>query len=182
MDPARAKAFGSIQCDQRPSIRTWERGEYAVCLDRFENQRIERPRRGAVEHLADIDVSRYGRHVEQGLAIRPFVSLRQPALMGQEGRASHEKHREADVGHRVFAVARRSFVLVRKAGADMFQFSDQELQDRHEAIESNIAPRRQAKSSWILVWKQEIFVLLHSRLTQSGVAGVGGMAPCSTGY
>ena len=180
MDPARAKAFGSIQCDQRPSIQTLERGEYAVCLDRFEKHRIGRPRRGAVEHLADIDVCRYGRHAEQGVAIRPSVPLRQPALMSQEGGASHEKHRErreADVGHRVFAAARRSFALVRKAGADIFQFSDQELQDRHEPIESKIALRRQAKSSWIPARKQKIFGLLHSRPTQPGVAGIEGMAP-----
>src|ERR1700679_2968789 len=111
MDFTRAKALGSIQRDQRASTQTLEWREYAVCLDRFEKQRIERGWRGAVEHLADIDVSRYRRHAEQALAIRPPVSLRQPALMGQEGGASHEKHRErreADVGHRVFAVAPRS--------------------------------------------------------------------------
>jgi hypothetical protein len=69
-----------------------------------------------------------------------------------------------------------------RPGADIFQFSDQGLQDRHEPIESTIAPRRQAKSSWIPVGKQEIFGLLHARLTQPGVAGIRGMATCSTGY
>jgi hypothetical protein len=68
-----------------------------------------------------------------------------------------------------------------RAGADIFQFSDQGFQDRQEPIESKIAPRRQAKSSWIPAGEQEIG-LSHSRLTQPGVAGIRGMAGCSTGY
>ena len=89
-------------------------------------------------------------HAEQGLAVGTPVPLFQTALMAQEGRASHEKHRErrqADVGHGVLAVHMRPFALVRQAGADSFQFADQGLQGGHEAIESEIAPRRQAKSS-----------------------------------
>ena len=53
MDFTRAKALGSIQRDQRASTQTLEWREYAVCLDRFEKQRIERGWRGAVEHLAE---------------------------------------------------------------------------------------------------------------------------------
>jgi len=89
-------------------------------------------------------------HAEQGLAVGPAVPLFQTALMAQEGRASHEEHRErrqADVGDGVLALHMRPFALIRKPGTDGFQFGDQGLQGGHRAIESEIAPCRQAKAS-----------------------------------
>lgn len=142
--------LGSIQRDQNPAIQASEWVEHAVRGDRFEEQRIERHRRGAIQHLADIGVSWNGGHAEQGLAIRPAVSLFQRALMAQERGASHEEHRErrdADIGHGVLAVTAWPFALVRETGANAFQLSDQGLHDRHGAIESKIVPRRQVKSS-----------------------------------
>ena len=134
--------------------------------DRFEEQRIERRRWGTIQHLADIGVSWNGGHAEQGLAIRPAVSLFQRALMAQERRASHEEHRErreADIGHGVFAVTAWPFALVREAGANAFQLSDQGLQHRHAAIESKIVPRRQAKSSSVQGKDAKIHELLLGR-------------------
>jgi hypothetical protein len=119
-------------------------------------------------------IRRNGGDAEQGLAIRPPVSLFQTALMTQEGRASHEKHREsrkADVGHGVLAVAVRPSALVRETGADGIQFGDQRLQGSHRAIESKIVPRRQAKSSYTVTRTEECRGLLHIRLTRRGVAG-----------
>jgi hypothetical protein len=37
--------------------------------DCFEEQRIERPGRDAIQHLADMGVGRNGAHAEQGLAV-----------------------------------------------------------------------------------------------------------------
>ncbi len=171
MDLARTEALGSIQRDQHPSV-PWatqapEWVEHALGGDRFEEQRIECPGRGAIQHLADMGVGRNGGHAEQGLAVRPAVSLGQRALMAQKRGASHEEHRErreADVGHRVFAVAAWPLAPVREAGANAFQFGDKGLQDRHAAIESEIAPRRQAKSSPIPGEGAENRGLLHFRL------------------
>src|ERR1019366_9271016 len=63
---ARAKIFGSIRRDQNPATpraaQAPERVEHALCGDRFEKQRIERPRRSAIQHLADIGVSWNGGH------------------------------------------------------------------------------------------------------------------------
>ena len=149
MDLTRAKALGSIQRDQRPAAQTLERRKYAVCRDRFEEQRIERSRRGTIKHLTDIDVRWNGGHAEQGLTVRSAMSLGQRALVGQERRASREEHRErreADVRHSILAVAAWPFAPVWQAGANAFQFSDQGLQDCHAAIESKAASRRQAKS------------------------------------
>jgi hypothetical protein len=168
VDLTRAKALGSIQRDQRPPAQAPERVEYACRGDRFEEQRIERLRRGAIQHQADIGIGWNGGHAEQGLAVRSAVSRGQRALMAQEGGASHEKHRErreANVGHRVFAVAARPFALIRKAGANVFQLGDQGLQDRHATIEPKIAPRRQAKSSPVPGEDAEIRELLLFRLT-----------------
>ena len=61
--------LGSIQRDQNPAIQALKRGKHAVGLDRFEEQRIERCGRRAVQHLANVGVGRNGGHGEQGLAI-----------------------------------------------------------------------------------------------------------------
>src|SRR5882757_2625871 len=138
-----------------------------------------------VQHLANIGVGRDRGHAKQGLTVRPAVSLGQCSLMTQERRASHEKHRErrkANVGHRVFAVTAWPFALVREAGANVLQLGDQGLQDRHEAIESKIVPRRQAKSSPALDANAKSRELWPFRLTLTVAAGSLGPASGPTDY
>jgi hypothetical protein len=162
-----------IERVRHPPVEAPERVEHALGGDRFGEQRIERPWRGAIQHPADIGIGRDGGHAEQGLAVRPAVSLFQGALMAEEGGASHEEHRErreADIGHRVFAVAARPFAPVRQAGANAFQIGDQGLQGRHGAIESKIAPRRQAKSSHKMARGVKFRGLLHFRLAPDALA------------
>src|SRR5450755_473594 len=185
MDLTRAKAFGSIKCDQHPPVEAPERIEHALRGDRFEEQGIERLRLGAIQHLADIGISWNGGHVEQGSAVRPAVSLGQHALMAQERGASHEEHRErreADIGHGVFALTAWPFALVWETGANAFQLSDQGLQDRHRAIESKFVPRRQAKSSSVQGEAPKIRELLHVRLTLADAACSSGPATGLTGH
>ena len=79
MDLTRAKALGAIQRDRHPAIQALKRGKHAVCPGRLEEQRIERPRRGAVQHLSDVGIRWNGGHAEQGLAVRPAVALGQRA-------------------------------------------------------------------------------------------------------
>src|SRR5664279_778090 len=68
--------------------------------------------------------------------------------MRQERRASHEKCRErrqADVGHRVVAVAPRPFAPVGKTGADLAQLRYQLLNGAHTAGESTIESQGKSK-------------------------------------
>ena len=113
------------------------------------------------------------------------MSLFQRTLMAEERGTSHEKHREcreANVGHRVFAVTAWPFARVRETGANAFQFSDQGLQDRHEAIESKIVPRRQVKSSPALDANAKSRELWPFRLTLTVAAGSLGPASGPTDY
>src|SRR5208282_4881663 len=129
------------------------------------------------QHQADIIVARDRGHAEQGLAIRSAMSLLQRALMGQKGRAAHEKHRErgeTDIGHGVFAVTARAGAPVGQAGADIGQFGDQGLQGGHRAIESKTESRRQAKSSRALAQNAEFRGVLQFRLALAGLAASWG--------
>src|SRR3954454_9120132 len=94
VDLARAVVFGAIQRDQYPPTAALERGEYLRRLDRLDEQRIEGRRWGAIQHLADVVVAGDGGRVEQTLAVRAALPLRQGALMRQEGRTAHEEERE----------------------------------------------------------------------------------------
>ena len=60
------------------------------------------------------------------------------------------------------------FALVRKAGTNAFQLSNQGLQDCHATIESKAAPHRQAKSSSVPDEDAKTRELLHLRLTLAG--------------
>jgi hypothetical protein len=55
-DLSRAEMLGSIQCDQHPPTQTLERRQRSRRLDRLHEQPIERRRRGAVQHQADVVV------------------------------------------------------------------------------------------------------------------------------
>jgi hypothetical protein len=84
--------LGSVERDQNPAIQALEWIEHALPGDRFEEQWIERRRRGGIQYLADIGIRWNGGHAEQGLAVRPALALFQCALMAQERGASHEEH------------------------------------------------------------------------------------------
>ena len=150
VDLTRAEVFGPIQRDQYPAVQAPERVEHASGFDGPEEQRIERARGGAIEHLADMGIGWDFVDPEQGLAVRPAMPFFQPSLMVQERRASHEeqrKRRQSDVGHGVFAGAAGRFAPVRKTGADAAQRRDQGFKGGHGCIESKDQPRRQAESS-----------------------------------
>src|SRR3954453_23963340 len=134
VDLARAVVFGAIQRDQYPPTEALERGEYLRRLDRLDEQRIEGRRWGAIQHLADVVVAGDGGRVEQTLAVRAALPLRQGALMRQEGRTAHEEERErrqADVRHRVAAARLRPFAPVGKTGTDRAQLSNMVLEGAH---------------------------------------------------
>ena len=120
--------LGPIERDWHSPIQALERRQRPGRLDRLHEQPIERRRRGAVQHQADVVVGGDRRHGEQRLAVRSAEALLQRALMRQERRASHEEDRErrqTNVRHRVIAVTPRSFALVGKTGADFSQRPDQ---------------------------------------------------------
>src|ERR1019366_820784 len=94
LDLARAEMLGPVQRDQRPPTQALEPRQRPCCLDRLEEQRVERCRRRAVQHLADIVVRGDRRDAEQRLAVRPAMALLQRPLMRQERRTSHEEYRE----------------------------------------------------------------------------------------
>lgn len=113
-------------------------------LDRPHEQAIEGGGRGAVQHEADVVVGGNGRYAEQGLAVRPAVAASERPLMRQERRASHKEQREgreADISHRVVAVARRRLALVRQTGADRTQLGNQLPDDTHVDVESRSESR-----------------------------------------
>ena len=142
--------FGAIQPDQYPPIEALERGQHLRRLDRLDEQRIERRRRRAIQHLADMVVAGDGGHAEQGLAVRAALSLRQDALMRQEGRTADEEERECgqpDIRHRVCAAGQRPFAPVGKTSTDRAQPGNAFLNDTHTPPESRFAGRRKASAS-----------------------------------
>ena len=142
--------LGSVQRDQRSPAQALERRQRPGSLDRFEEQRVECRRGGAVQHQADVVVGGDRRHAEQRLAVRSAVAFLQRPLMRQERRASHEEDRErrqADVGHCIVAVTRRSLAPVRDTGTDLAQLLDQLRYGAHPALESTIESGAQAKTT-----------------------------------
>ena len=142
--------LGAVQRDQHAPVQALERRERPGRLDRLEEQPVKRRRRGAIQHPADVVVARDRGHAEQRLAVRPAVALLQRALVRQERRAAHEEKRErrqADIGHREVALARRSLAPVGKTGTDAFQISDQVFKAGHPGSESKVVPRREQDRS-----------------------------------
>jgi hypothetical protein len=140
--------LGSIQRDQHPPIQTLERRQRSRRLDRCHEQPVERRRRSAVQHQADVVVGGDRRHTEQRLAVRPTVPLGQRLLMPEEGRAAHEEDRErrqTDIGQCVVAVAPRAFALVRQTGADIAQRPDHVCNGAHPVLESMIESQHKRK-------------------------------------
>ena len=149
-DLARAEVLAPVERDQHPPVKTLERRQRPRCLDRLHEQSVERRRRSAVQHQADVVVGGDRRHAEQRLAVRPAVPLRQRLLMPKERRASHEedrKRRQTDVRHCVVAVAPRAFALVGQTGADLAQRPDHVCNGAHPALESTIEPTAQEKTT-----------------------------------
>jgi hypothetical protein len=142
MDFARGEVLAAIECHQQPPAQMLKRLQPAALAQsgqRDVERLVERRGIGAVQHHSDVVVAGDCRHAEQRLAIRAPMTLGQTALMRQERRASHEKHRErreADIGHRVHALLPRSLPPVRKTRADLAQIRDQALQRAHTSVES----------------------------------------------
>jgi hypothetical protein len=159
VDLARTEVLAPVQRDQYPIVQTAERRQRSRGLDRFDEQSVERRRYSTIQHQTDIGVARDRRDAEQGFAVRPAMALRQRALMRQERRASHEEGRErrqADIRHRIVAVAQRPLAPVWKTGADLTQRPDQVLNGAHPAEESTIKSQRKTKSRRTLQRNQSI--------------------------
>ena len=169
MDLARAEVLGPVERDQHASVEALERRQ-RVGGNRhgLHEQPVEGRGRGAVQHHADIVVRRDRRHSEQRLAVRSAMALRQGALMGQERRAAHEEQRErrqADIRHRVGAIALRPLSPVRKTGADLLQIRDQALQRAHASVESRIDTARKLKPLDIATSPSKIYRLWQIRVS-----------------
>jgi hypothetical protein len=71
-------------------------------IDRLGEHRMQQDRRGRVEHVSDVIVAGDLGDTEQAGAIGVPMAFLELALVGQEGRALHEEHRErrhAEVAH-----------------------------------------------------------------------------------
>ena len=133
--------LGSVQRDQRSPTQALEPRQWSGCPDRLEEQRVERGWRGTIQQLTDIVVAEDRRYAEQRLAVRAAMTLLRRPLVCQERGTSHEEYREsrqADVRHRVVAIAARPFALVRQTGADSIQLRDQFVNEAHPAVELKI--------------------------------------------
>ena len=119
MDLARALILGAVERDQHAPVEPAEHVQAAVdvadLIDRLREHRMQQHRRDRVEHVSDVIVTGDLGDTEQARAVGvPMACLELP-LMGQEGRALHEEHREgrhADVAHGVGRVD--AAALVRK--------------------------------------------------------------------
>jgi len=117
MDLARAMILGAVKRDQQVTVEPAEHIEAAVdapdLIDGFSEHRMQQVRRGRVEHAADVIVAGDLGDAEQAGAVGAPVACLELALVGQEGRALHEEHREgchADVAHRIGRVAAAALV------------------------------------------------------------------------
>jgi hypothetical protein len=140
MQLARGEVLRPVERDQHVTAQAPERLEAALRL-RPRDDLLEDPvkvaGRRAVQHLPDVIVRRDRRHAEQGLAIRPAMSLLQRPLIGQERWALHEENgesRQPDVRHRVADVPPPP--LVRQAGARLAHRRQQVLENLHPIVES----------------------------------------------
>ena len=150
VDLARAEVLAAVQRDQHMSAQALEAGQRPGCLHGAHEQCIERRRRDAVQHQADVVVRGDRGDAEQGLTVRSALSALQGSLMRQERRTSHEEQgerRKTDIGHRVVAVAARSRALVGKTGADRAQLGNQIPDDAHIERRIKIRAPIQAKSA-----------------------------------
>ena len=147
---ARAEVLGPIERDWHSPIQALERRQRPGRLDRLHEQPIERRRRGAVQHQADVVVGGDRRTWRTTSRSSIGRGLLQRALMRQERRASHEEDRErrqTDVGHRVITVTPRSLALVGKTGADLAQRPDQLRNGAHPALEIDDRAPAQEKTT-----------------------------------
>src|SRR5215203_6006829 len=108
--------------------------------DNVPEQAEEVLRRHRIEQGADVAVGGDLLDAEQGLAVRAAVPLGELALVGQEGGALYDEHREgaqANVGHGVARIRPGAAVRQRRAAAA--QAADQGVENLHEAGGSEIA-------------------------------------------
>ena len=113
--------LGAVQRDQKTPVEPAKSRQPTALRQRSERigeQGKQMIRADRIEHLADVIVGRDLVHAEQRPAVRPVAAVLQRALMSQEGRALHEKHRERRqpyIGHGIAAVVSRAFVGKRRA-------------------------------------------------------------------
>ncbi len=120
MDLPRAVILRTVECDQHVPAEPTEHVKPAIdlpeLLDGFGKYRMQKCWRGRVEHVADVVVGGDFGDAEQAGAVGTAMAVFELALVRQERRALHEKHREgrhADVGHGIGRV--RAETLVRKS-------------------------------------------------------------------
>ena len=108
MDLARAVILGAIEGDQHPPVEPAEHVQAASdvpdLIDRLGEHRMQQHRRGRIEPVADVVVTGDLGEAEQAGGVGVAMAGLELALMGQEGRALQEEHRErrhADVAHRI---------------------------------------------------------------------------------
>lgn len=142
MDLARAVRFGAVERDQQVTIEPAEYVEAAVdgpeLIEGLGEHRMQQPRRGRVEHVADVIVTGDLADAEQAGGVGEPMALLELALMGQEGRALHEEHREgghAEVAHAIGRVD--AAALVRKPVQAAAQRSEQGIERAHAHYESH---------------------------------------------
>jgi hypothetical protein len=68
-DLSRAEVLAPVERDRHSPVQTLELRQRPCGLDRFEEQPVERRRRSAVQHQADVVVGGDRRHAEQRLAV-----------------------------------------------------------------------------------------------------------------
>jgi hypothetical protein len=95
-DLARAEVLGPVERDRHPPVQILERRRWSRCLDRLDEQPIERRRSGTVQHRADVVVGGDRRHAAQRLAVRPAVSLSQCPLMPKDDGLPMKQIEKAD--------------------------------------------------------------------------------------
>ena len=133
--------LGAIERDQHPVVEATERGERAGGVQSLAEQRVERLRRGAVQHLADGGVGGNAGDGEQGLAVGAALAFFEAALIGEERGAADEEQGEGgqhDVGHAVGVLAQRPLARVGEGGRDGPHGANEGGDQAHTDVESAI--------------------------------------------
>ena len=144
VDLAGAEILGAVEGDQHVIAEPAEVIQAAGLLKLVQHRGIDRMqqvRLGRIQHGADVVIGRDAGQAEQAFAVRAPVAFLQPALVGQEGRALHEEHRERrqpDVGHGIGRVV--SPPRVGEVPAAFSQTAEQGAKALHPAVESYCAP------------------------------------------
>jgi len=106
----RSEVLGAVKGDQNTPVEPAKVCQAAPLLELVEGmseQKEYRIRLNRIQHCADVVVGGDFLHGEQRPAVRPLAALLQRALVGQKGRALHEKNRKRrhpDIDHGIAQV------------------------------------------------------------------------------